>query len=148
MNKFEELIEQLGSILQIPLHAENGVACKLNIKNVFHVQLEYNESKEEILLASFINPIPPGKFREETLLEALRANNEENSLGSFAYSDKNNSLFLQLYLPISISAEELNTNLKQFIDKGKIWKEALEKGKLELVSKSTTSSLISPFTLT
>ncbi len=148
MNKFEELIKELGAILHIPLEAENGIACKLNIEQILHVQLEYEESKQEILIASFLASIPAGKFREETLLAALKANHDIDSLGSFAYSDKNTMLALQLYLPISITAEELNQKLKEFIEKGKKWKEAVDQGRIELVSKPKTSSLASPFTLT
>ncbi len=148
MNKFEELIEELGTILHTPLHAENGVACKLNIEGSLHVQLEYEEGKQEVLIASFLASIPAGKFREETLLAALKANNDIDSFGSFAYSDKNTMLAFQLYLPISITAEELSQKLKEFIEKGKKWKEALDQGRLDLVSKPKTSSLASPFTLT
>lgn len=81
-------------------------------------------------------------------MAGLKANGSEDSFGIFAYSSANNTLILQLYLPTSITSQNLADKMKQFIQVGTEWKEAIEQGNLSLVSKPTTSSFISPFKLT
>ena len=147
MNKFEELIESLGQTLNIPLEAEQGSLCKLNAGDVLQLQIEYIENKDNILIASFLAELPPGKFREDVLIAGLKANSAEDSFGLFAYLQSNNNLVLQLYLPMSITPQNLADKIKQFIQTGTDWKEAIEQGNIGLVSKPATSSLISPFNL-
>ncbi len=148
MSKFEELIEGLGQVLNVPLQAQQGYMCKLNAGGVLELQIEYSEKKDNILMASFLTELPPGKFREEALMAGLKANSSEDSFGVFAYSSANNTLIFQLYLPTSITPQNLADKMKQFIQVGTEWKEAIEQGNLNLVSKPTTSSFISPFKLT
>jgi hypothetical protein len=145
MSKFSELIQELGRLLNITLQAEQEIFCKIRM-NTIQVQLEYDQSKDEILLGSLLGPISAGKFREEVLIAALKVNNEEFAFGTLAYTNDDN-LCLQLYLPGVISADVLLEKLRIFIDKSKLWKEALEQGNLSLVSKPAGSNLISPINL-
>ena len=148
MNKFETLIDELGKILNIPLEAEHGFLCKLNIKDKIRLQIEYDEPTEKIILVCFVSEVPPGKFREQTLVAALKANHQDTSLGSFAYVENSQTLILQHYLPISVSAALLGTLLQQFTDKAIGWKEAIEQGNVSLLVPSPPSSLPSPLSFT
>ena len=60
MNKFELLIQELGQILGTSLQAERGSICKLLIKDKIHMQIEYDEEAERVILACFVSEIPPG----------------------------------------------------------------------------------------
>lgn len=147
MNKFELLIEELGQILGIPLQGEKGSICKLFIKEKIHLQIEYDEETERIILACFVSELPPGKFREDILSVALKANYLDSSLGSFAYTDSNQALILQLYLPSSTPAALLGTLLQQFTEKAIEWKEAIEQGNVSRLISTSRSSLPSPISL-
>ena len=64
MNPFELLIQHLGLLLGVSLHAENGYLCRLIAAGSLKVHLEHEPNLHRILIASFICEIPPGKFRE------------------------------------------------------------------------------------
>ena len=147
MNKFELLIQDLGKILGFPLQAEKTYLCKLFIKNKIHLQIEYDEAYERIFITSIVFEIPPGKFREDVLIAALKANYIDSSLGFFSYVDGIQSLILQLYLPISITSALLATLLQQFTAKAIAWKEALESGNISQLVPTATSSFPSPMNL-
>jgi hypothetical protein len=135
MNIFEEMIQEMGRILNVPLHAEKNRLCKLNINDVLHIQIEFDEAKERILIACFVCDLPPGKFRENVLKEALKANNQFPSLGTLAYSEKNNKLALFTHFPIAtINANKLSEELMKFIDKTDQWRMAVETGQLASVA--------------
>ena len=135
LNKFEELIVQLGKELGLPLHAERGRICRLNINGLLHVHIEYDEAKDRVLLATFIAEIPPGKFRENVLKETLRINNNYPRLGTFAYSEKNNQLALFIYTPFaSLPADQLLERLMTFIHSADEWRLAIEQGSLARVA--------------
>ncbi len=146
MNKFEEIIHELGIQLNLPLHAERGFICRLNINNIFHIQLEHEENRNRILLATYITEIPPGRFREDILKEALKINNLFPLDGIFSFSERANKLALFIYLPfISLTAQQLYQHLDQFIEKADKWRVAIETGQIASISTSTSRSLPPPF---
>lgn len=135
MNKFEELITELGDIVGVGLHAEKGRICKLNINGVMHVSIEYDETKDMILLGCLIVDLPPGRFRETVLKETLRINNTEPRIGTFAYSERNNKLILFTYLSFtSLSPEKLNEKLNAFMETADDWRSAIDSGNLSRVA--------------
>lgn len=144
MNDFESLIQELGSILGITLQAEQGFLCKIFIKDKVHLQIEYDESAKRILLLCFICEIPPGKFREDVLTAALKANYIDTSSGSFAFVDSTQTLILQLYLPTSTTAALLAPLSTQLADKAISWKDAIDQGNISTLAPSVSSSLPSP----
>lgn len=144
MNKFETLIQELGEVLGVTLQAEKGFLCKLLLKDTIHVQLESDEENDRIIIASLIAELPPGKFREDALMTALKINFLDTSLGSFAYTDKPPTLVLQMYLPISTSAALLGALLQQFVEKAMTWKESIEQGTVTQLAQTGKSSLPSP----
>ncbi len=128
MDRFTELLTELGSQLGVPLHPDKRGACKLNVNNVFHVQIENDLQKETLLIAAFIGEIIPGKFRENILREGLKANKEVKT-GILAYSGKNNQLALFKHLPIrTLTGATLLAFLNEFLDKATAWRGALESG--------------------
>lgn len=130
MDRFQEILRQLGEELHIPLHPDKHHVCRLNIQNLYHVQIEFEEAKERLLMMSFICEVPPGKFREIVLKEALRFNATFPRLGTLAYSDRNNRLALFQYVgPLEFSGPKLATSLTKFIEKMEDWKRALDQGR-------------------
>ncbi len=145
MTIFEMLIEELGTILEIPLKAEEEIFCKINAEDIIQVQLEHRE--EKVSIVSFLTEIPPGAFREDVLVQALKYNYNEDTQEFFSYISKQGSLALELDLPETISAADLSDHLKRFILIGKTWKAAIDAGDLNSISKPVISSLVSPLNL-
>ncbi len=133
MDRFMQLLDDLGHILNIPLYTDKKRACRLNINNTLYVQLESEDDKERILIATFIHDIPPGKYRENTLKEALKADGRYPRIGTFAYSERNNQLALFEYVPMpELRAEKLADILANIIEKATAWRATIERGVLPL----------------
>ena len=147
MNFFEEYIQKLGQTLGTPLHAEKGYLCKLRVEGSLQVQIEHEPDQERILIASFLCELPPGKYREDLLKEALKANDSLERLGIFAYSSKNNNLVYFLYLSDKIAFEEFSQSFLHWLDTAKVWKSAVESGNIYQISQSRSSSSSSIFGL-
>jgi len=148
IDPFQELLVSLGQQLGLPLHPDKTGACKLNIRNLFSIQLEYEPARERILIASFLSDIPPGKLRENVLRDALKANFPYPELGSFGYSERNNKLSLFLYVPLNgLTGPKLAALLAAFIEKATKWKEAIEQGQTATLVLGESSTGIKPFGL-
>lgn len=129
MDRFAELLFDLSKLWNVELFADKKHFCRFHYKNELHVQLEFDEAKERILIASFLCEIPPGKYRENLLKEALKSNYIYPRVGTLAYSDRNNQLALFEYTYLQgLNAEKLAKILEKFFEKGHEWKIAVEKG--------------------
>jgi hypothetical protein len=135
MNPFERLIQDLSALLGVPLHVEKGGLCRLITGEALKVHLEHEPDLHRILVASFILEIPPGKFREDILKEALKNNDSLDRFGVLAYSEKNNSLAYFLYLPDDLAPNRVSTALLGFIETAKAWKTAIETGQMHLIAR-------------
>jgi hypothetical protein len=142
IDRFQELLSELGIVYGVTLHPDKKGACKLNINESFHIQLEADAHFEHLLIATFFCDIPPGKYRENILKDALKANGPFPQNGTLAYSERNNKLSLFTYLPMAyLTGQKLADFLIQFLDKANNWRIGVETGHTtHLVSNSTPSS--------
>ncbi|HEY2810912.1 MAG TPA: CesT family type III secretion system chaperone [Rhabdochlamydiaceae bacterium] len=148
IDKFQELLNALGQQLGVSLHPDKRGACKLNIRNQIHVQLEYEPSHDRILMASFICDVPPGKLRENIFRDTLKANHPFCELGSFGYSERNNKLSLFFYIPMaSLTGEKLTTLLSAFIEKSNAWRQAAQMGQTTNLVTTSSRTEAKPFGL-
>jgi hypothetical protein len=145
MTIFETLIEELGKVLNIPLQAEKEVFCNINAGDIIQVQLEHREG--QVFMASFLVEVPPGTFREDVLVQALKHNYDEKAEETFSFISAKEMLALELSLPEEVSAKELSDRLKKFVEIGQTWKEAIDLGDLNSISKPATNSFVSPLNL-
>ncbi len=128
-DRFEELLKELSALLGISLHPDHKGACKLVFNETLHVQLECDAALENLLIATFICDIPPGKFRENILKDALKANSPFPKIGTLAYSDRNNKLTLFTSLRLSnLTGVKLAEILSLFVDKANQWRTGVETG--------------------
>ncbi len=131
MDRFQELLNQLSVIIHTPLYLEKTRAVKFSVNETLHIQIEDDEQKERIFLATFVSEIPPGKYRENLLKDALKANGIFPRVGTLAYSARNNQLALFEYLYYySLTGEKIADVLAPFIEKALLWKQAIERGTL------------------
>ena len=131
MDRFAILLADLGALINVPLHPDAKRMCRISINHQLHVQMQEDEMKERILIATFIGEIPPGKFRENILKETLKENNLFPRIGSFAYSERNNQLALltHVYFP-GLTGDKFADFLETFFNKAFTWKTAIETGQL------------------
>ena len=130
MDRFAQILYDLGKEIGIDLYPDPKRICQINFQDQIHIQLQYDEPKERLLIATFLCDVPPGKFREKLLKETLKSNGEYPRFGTFGYSERNNKLTLFEYVyPTHFSSEKLFKILEQFIEKALLWKEAIEKGR-------------------
>lgn len=129
IDRFEELLKELGAELGIPLHPDRIGACHLRTIEDLQIQLEVDAGQENLLVASFICDLAPGKFRENILKDALKCNGPIPRNGTLAYSERNNKLVLFSYLKLSsLNGRKLAEFLNPFIDKAKEWRLGVETG--------------------
>jgi Tir chaperone protein (CesT) family len=129
IDRFAELLLQLSAELNIDLYADKHNACKIVFENGLHAQMEIDTRQESLLLATFLCEIPPGKFRENTLKDALKSNHPFPENGTLAYSQRNNQLALFAYLHLhALTGRTLAEFLKAFLDKADAWRKGVSSG--------------------
>lgn len=127
--QLQELLDELSDLVHTPLYADTVDTCHILINKKLHVQIKIDKGEDKLLIASVLCPLPPGKFRENVLFEALRDNSIFPRIGSFGYSERHNQLVLFAYLPLEkLNGKELYTYLSLFTDRGILWKNAIENG--------------------
>lgn len=135
IDPFEELLRELGNEYGISLHLDKLSACTLKVSDHLNIQLECDPHRENILAAAFICDLPPGKFREDILRDALKSNEPFPKNGTLSYSDRNNKLALFSRFPMtSLNGHKLAESINAFVEKANGWRIAVETG--------STSSLV------
>lgn len=150
--KFLELIEGLSRLMNLPLIPDQNKSVILLLDHKIRVQIEVDPVEDRIHIASQIEELSPGKFRENVLLHALIENVYPYILtGTLAYSDKTGSLVLFHTFELDrITPDKLFAFLPRFVDKTADWQEALKAAApapasvLERIKKIGTN----PFNLT
>lgn len=129
MDRFAQILFDLGKEIGVELYPDPNRICQINYQDELHLQIHYDESSQQLLFASFLCDVPPGKYREKLLRSALQSNNEYPRIGTLAYSERNNQLTLFEYIPaVNVQIDKLFQFLQAFIEKGISWKNAIERG--------------------
>ncbi len=137
IDPFEELLRELGSEYGISLHLDKMNACSLKMSDHLNIQLECDPHRENILAVAFICDLPPGKFREDILRDALKSNGPFPQNGTLSYSDRNNKLALFSRFPLAnLNGHKLAASINAFVEKANQWRIGIETG--------TTASLVYP----
>ena len=129
-DQFQQLLEQLGKIFHLSLHPDKIAACSILIPPALIVQLEMDPTQENLFLFSKLIEIPPGKFRENVLGDALKANASPDPVpGVLAYLDTSNCLVLFQTYPIYIlNGDRLAGLFGSFFTMAENWRKAIASG--------------------
>lgn len=129
-DRFEQLLFQLGPLFGLPLHPDKVGACSIAVNPHLKVQLQLDLSQEKLFFFSKIVEIPPGKFRENVLKEALKSNGLPDPLsGILAYFPITNHLILYQIYPLAIlNGERLAALLSSFLEMAESWHQAIKQG--------------------
>ncbi|MFC2049057.1 CesT family type III secretion system chaperone [Chlamydiota bacterium] len=150
MNPFEDLIRELGAVMDIPLHVDNHQACLLTFReDELAIQIDLDTNADRILIGSQLGRITPGVYRERVFTQALRANGTASTpRGILAFSEKNDTLVLFQFLEIAwLTGEKLHEFLLLFREHASIWKRALAAGDIPTVVAESTAKGSSMFGL-
>ena len=149
IDRFEELLRELGVEYGLTLHPDRRGACKLRINEVMSLQIEYNPDRIDLTVATFICEIPPGKFRENILKSALQSNHLAPDKAILSYCDKNNQLALfQVISMTTLTGKKLSELLSDFIKKAEEWRVAVETGNLTSLTPAVRTGSKGMFGLT
>lgn len=141
IDRFAELLNELGQELGATLHPDRLGACKLKINDDITIQLECDGPHEKLLVASFICDVPPGKLRENILKDALKSNAVFAETGTLGYSLRNNKLALFKYFKLSaLTGKVLAEFILTFIDKIQKWRAAVESGTTATLAPTSSTS--------
>ncbi len=127
---YEDVLAELGDELDIDVEPDLHGICTIMINEKVKVQLEVDVTGESIMMAALIVELPPGKFRERILKDALKANYlvEENH-GVLSYTGPDNALVLALTIPMhGLTGKELYEHLSIFVERAQGWQKAIDDG--------------------
>lgn len=129
MDRFSQILYDLGKELMTTLYIDPNGVCQINYKEQLHFQLQYQEAKEQLLVAAFLCEVPAGKYREKLFRQSLVHNGHFPKVGTLAYSERNNQLTFFEFLPVfNLTGEALSTFLETFVKHALEWKQAVENG--------------------
>lgn len=135
MDRFDEILNELGRLINVPLHTDKNRVCRLIFNKTMAMQIEYDAAKEKVYLVAMVCDIPPGRFRENVCREALKANNYYPRIGTLAYSDRHNKLALfETFSIHGLTAEKLAPALGPFVEKANFWRANIEKNTIPVFS--------------
>lgn len=131
MTPFEDLIQALSRVMDIPLRADNHQSCLITFHDdELAIQIDLDSQADRILVGSQLGRITPGIYRMRLFTEALRANGAaSNPQGILAFSEKNDTLVLFQFLDLAwLTGEKLYDFLQLFKEHAALWKTALTTG--------------------
>lgn len=126
----QDLLNSLGRIFHLDLEVDGRGACSILIPPALIVQIQLDASQEKLFLFAKLAEIPPGKFRENVLKEALKTNALPDPLaGYLAYLNASSHLVLCQAYPLAIlNGERLASFFGSFLEMAQSWQKALESG--------------------
>lgn len=131
MDRFAILIDDLGGLIDVPLHVDSHRTCVLVVDHKLHVHIKEEENKDRLLVATFVSEVPPGKFRENILKESLKENDSFPRLGTFSYSDRNNQLAFCSHISLAnLDGHKFADFLEKFLEKSFSWRTGIETANL------------------
>jgi len=143
---FEELLVALGQVFHLELRVDKSGACSILIPPDMVIQLQLDSAQENLFFFCKIVEVPPGRFRENILSDALKANAMPDPVaGILAYLNPTNHLILYQSYPLTIlNGERVASFFADFLQMAEGWRKAIMSGKSSPLP-STLSSNEKPF---
>lgn len=128
-DRFSELLSELGKIFQLTLSPDKYNACSIEVAPLT-IQMELDPTQENIILFTKIIDLPPGKFRENVLSEALKVNSlNDPRPGIFGYIARTSHLALYQSYPVNIlNGDRLSCLFGSFFELGESWHRSIQNG--------------------
>lgn len=144
VTEFNELIKELGSLIDVELESDQNDACKIVYPEEVAVQIELSNDQTMINIVSYIGEVPAGRFREDLFQAALQFDGKaDKQPGVLCYIEDGDLLALyDRFEADQINANKLKDIVSNFHSTAIVWKEGLEQGRIPdtgVVTRSTTS---------
>lgn len=143
----QALLDALGQVFHLNLRIDKEGACSILFASELIIQLQLDASQEKLFLFSKLIEVPPGKFRENVLREALKTNALADPLpGYLAYLNATNHLVLFQSYPLSIlNGDRLAAFFSGFLEMAESWRKAIQEGKSSPAPIGAASTQARPF---
>ena len=133
--KFYQILEELKTELDTELDIDEQDSCSIIFEDEIILQIELDEYKNSLIIASSIAELPPGKYREKILQISLQENSFPMRSGILSYREETNCLILfdLIYLASDLTAENIKEKLTLLVDYALKWKKAIQTSDLALI---------------
>jgi hypothetical protein len=140
-SQFGALLKEFESVFNIQLEPDENNSCLINLGVGISVQIEMDRYGK-LLIGSRLGAVHMGRFRDNLIRQALKSNDSTpHSTGILGFSQKSNQLILFAKLdPLQLNHHQIINLLPLFINKAKLWKEAIEKGEVPDITAANTAS--------
>lgn len=130
MEKFRQLLYDLGDLIAQDLFIDEHGVCRLFVNEKFPIQLESDQSEEMLYFIAPIAEVPPGRFREQVLKEAMKENEQTKGCdGTLGYVFQKNLLTFCFEYPFEqLTGTLLADLLEKITPKIEAWYDALARG--------------------
>lgn len=139
---FGALLQELGPFLGlVNLHPDHNNSCLIRLESGLIIQIEVDKSGQFLILGADLGTIPPGKYRENLLREAMKANDMPPPLhGILCFSRKADHLALFEKIPLKdLSGAKLAAEIPFFSEKAFTWSAALLNNEIPQISNPQAS---------
>ncbi len=130
MISFADLIHELGELVGENFQAYQNRLIRFRINDHLHVQVETDLMNEFVMIICMVSEIPPGRFRENVLRDALKANyllDKHRSI--LSYDEKGNQLVLSDQLRAhALTAEMLLKEISKLVKRAELWRQSIDNG--------------------
>lgn len=131
MISFADLMAELGELIGDNLKPDLNQVVALEVNENLRVQIEMDSTGEYVLICCYVCELPPGKFRENILKDALKANfHHDRHPEILAYVTGENALVMFRNVPTQdLKGDEFYEHLALFTERAERWKNAIESGR-------------------
>ena|ERR1700733_12304948 len=150
MDPFENLIRELGILMDVELHPDSHQSCLITFtQDGVAIQIDLDTHADRLLIGTQLGRITPGPYRERIFLQALRTNGtSQTPRGILAFSEKNDSLVLYQFLTLALlNGAKLHQFLQLFHEHAKVWQKTLVTGDIPTIQEEVSTSRIGMFGL-
>ncbi len=140
-NPYESVLEEVGRELNVTLAPDRYDSCQIRLPEGLKIQLEIYQRTNQFLICFHLGSPPPGKYRENLLKEALKANGLPSPKnGIFGFSEKTEIFYLFELLPQdTLSGKKVLERIQAMKEKALTWTNAITNGDVPHVVSSATS---------
>lgn len=140
-SQFGALLKEFESVFNCSLQPDDNNSCLINLEIGVSIQIELDRYGM-LLIGSRLGAVHMGRFRDNLIRQALKSNEATSpSTGVLGFSQKSNQLILFTKMnPHQLNHHQIIHLLPLFINKAKLWKEAIEKGTIPDLTTTETSS--------
>lgn len=138
------ILEELGRTTLVALTSlrpNDQNTCVIPFSDGVTIQVELDQQEKHLIVGSLLGVIEPGHYRNSLFQAALIANGLPSPrYGTLAYSSKSKNLVLYDALDMrELTGEKVADYLGFFLEKARIWKQAIDGGNIPHISATHTS---------